>query len=106
VFVVMYTGDTGQMLAPTKISGSPLSAETSADTSVVTVDMRYESGKQHAGTDAPPPPSKATIRVLTVKRVGSWWVATPNAFNPLTALGGGLDEAELRELHEKLLAAP
>lgn len=105
VFLVMYTGDTGKMLPPTKIFGSPVSAETSADASTVTVDMRYESPPPLGADTTPPPPSKATIKVLVVKREGSWWVATPQAFNPLFAAEGGLSESQLRDQHRKLLAA-
>jgi hypothetical protein len=103
VVLVTYTGDTGEMLQPSRISGSPVSAETSADASIVTVEMRYESPERH-GTTAPPP-AKATIKVLVIKRDGSWWVATPQALNPLHAAQGGFDASELREQYERLLAA-
>ena len=105
VLLVMYTGDTGKMLPPTKIFGSPVSAETSADTSIVTVDTRYESPPALGAHSAQPPPSKARVKVLVVKREGSWWVATPQAFNPLFAAEGGLSESQLRDQHKKLLAA-
>jgi hypothetical protein len=104
VLLVMYTGDTGQMAPPRTISGNPVSADTAGDRSVVSVAMRYEIDERQTYT-APPPPPEATVNVLVVKRDGSWWVATPQAFNPLHAADGGYNEFELRQLHEELLAA-
>jgi hypothetical protein len=101
VLLVSYTGDTGAMLPPSKISGTPVSAHTSADKSIVTVDMQYATDERYGNTA----PAKATIKVLVVKRDGSWWVATPQAFNPLQAAEGGFEESALRDQHEELLAA-
>ena len=39
-----------------------------------------------------------------IKRDGAWWIATPYAFNPLTAAEGGLSEAELHQQHSELLS--
>jgi hypothetical protein len=99
---VLYTGDTGEMAAPSAIEGTPLSATTDGDRSVVRVAVRYRA--RPGASTPPPPPAKATISVLTVKRRGSWWVATPTAFNPLRARAGGLSERELRAEHTRLLA--
>ena len=99
--LVAYTGDTGRMAAPSSIAGTPTSAETDGDTSVVTVEMEYRS--RSTGRTSPPPPPKATIKVLAVERDGSWWVATPAAFNPLKAADGGMTEPELRAEHRRLL---
>ncbi len=46
-----------------------------------------------------------TVKVLTVRRGGRWFVATPDAVNPLHARTGGFTEAQLRADHAKLLAA-
>jgi hypothetical protein len=96
-----YTGDTGEMAQPSKITGTPVSAETRGDTSIVTVDLRYESSYRLL----PAPPREATAKVLVVRRDGRWWVATPQAFNPLHTRDGGFSERELRAQHEELLAA-
>lgn len=104
VLRVSYTGDTGKMLPPSKISGTPVSADTSGDESIVSVAMRYDSDQRY-GSTAPRPSAAATIKVLVVKREGSWWVATPQAFNPLHAADGGFRESELRDQHEELLAS-
>lgn len=101
---VLYTGDTGDMLPPSRVSGTALSADTAANLSVVTVRMHYESDGR-VGL-APAPPTDATLKVLAVRRAGSWWVATPAAFNPLNAVHGGLDEAALRRQHRDLLSDP
>lgn len=79
VLAVMYTGDTGQMAAPSAISGRTVATRTSSDRSVVSVEI--------------------------VRRNGSWWVATPEALNPLHATDGGYSESELRQQHRELLAA-
>ena len=47
VLTVMYTGDTGDMDPPSKVSGTPVSTDTSANESVVTVDMHYGSRPRH-----------------------------------------------------------
>lgn len=104
VLAVMYTGDTGQMAAPSAISGRPVGTDTSRDESVVRVEMRYRIDESRTYT-APAPPAVATVNVLVVKRDGSWWVATPKAFNPLHAADGGYSESELRKQHRELLAA-
>ncbi len=88
------------MSQPSTISGTAVSADTSGDSSIVTVAIRYKSDGL-----ATAPPSSARIKVLVVKRDGSWWAATPYAFNPLHPPDGGLSEAELRDQHEELLAA-
>jgi hypothetical protein len=102
VLLVAETGDTSGMAPPSKILGTPVSAETSFDESIVTVDMRYES-RWEWGRRALP--AKARIKVLAIKRQGAWWVATPQAFNPLSAAEGGLSESELRDEHKELLTA-
>jgi hypothetical protein len=105
VLTVMYTGDTGDMDPPSKVSGSPVSADTSASESVVTVDMHYESRPRPTGEPSDTaPPANASIKVLVIKRDGAWWVATPQAFNPLAAAEGGVSEAELRRQHSELLS--
>jgi hypothetical protein len=104
VLLVPYTGDTGEMLPPSRISGTPVSARTSTDESIVTVEMQYASDDRQ-GSSASAPPAKATIKVLVVKRDGSWWVANPQAFNPVQAADGGFEESALRDQHEELLAA-
>lgn len=101
VLHVLYTGDTGRMRPPSKVSGKPVAAETSGDQSVVDVELRYESAAE--GSSSPAPPAKATVKVLVVKRDGSWWVATPQAFNAVQAAEGGYDESELRSQYEQLL---
>jgi hypothetical protein len=102
VLLVADTGDTSGMASPSKILGTPVSAETSLDESIVTVDMRYEVLSEPARRA---PPAKARIKVLVIKRHGSWWVATPQAFNPRSAAEGGLSESELRDQHKELLTA-
>lgn len=98
---VMYTGDTGQMRPPSKVVGRPVAAKTSGDQSVVSVAMRYESDP--TGSTSPSPPATATIKTLVIKRDDGWWVATPEAFNPIHAAEGGYDETELVRLHQQWL---
>jgi hypothetical protein len=102
VLMVQYTGDTGEMRAPSRISGTPVGAETSGDESIVTVDMRYSVDSTRSRT-VPAPPASARVRALVVKRGGRWYVATPRAFNPLRARDGGMSPAELRAEHDRLL---
>jgi ketosteroid isomerase-like protein len=99
---VAYTGDTGQMAPPSRLSGSPVGAKTSGDTSVVTVEMHYSSRKK--GSSAPAPPAEAITKVLMVRRDGKWYVATPQSFNPLLARGADPSDAALRRAHRRLLA--
>ena len=98
-FAVGYTGDTGRMAAPSSIEGEPTAAATDGDSSIVTVAMRYAS---QPSPSAPPPPPTADVKVLAIERSGSWWVATPQAFNPLNAVDPA-SESELRAQHRKLL---
>lgn len=97
--LVAYTGDTNEMEPPTSLSGEPLSAGGEGDASVVTVDMRYAA----RSSSAPAPPANARVKVLAVRRDGDWYVATPEAFNPLHARDGGFSEAELRAQHREYL---
>lgn len=88
---------------PAGIVGTPHGAATRGNTSIVTVDVRYQS---NSSAIAPrQSPARASIRVLVVKRNGGWWVATPDAFNPIHASGGGLTDPELRRSYANLLAA-
>jgi hypothetical protein len=100
--MVAYTGDGGGMAQPETITGTPLSAATRGGASIVTVAVRYRARR---GGTAPPPPARATVRVLVVKRGGRWWVGTPRAFNPSYARAGGLTERQLHADHAKLMAA-
>jgi hypothetical protein len=100
--MVDYTGDTGLVAAPETIKATPISAASRGDTSVVKVTLRFTVGP---GADYPAPPSPVTVKVLTVRRGGRWFVATPDAVNPLRTRTGGLSEAQLRADHAKLLAA-
>jgi hypothetical protein len=95
-------GDGSGIAAPATIAGRPRAAVTQVNTSIVTVDVRY---RAMPNATAPPPPARATVRTLVVKRDGRWWVATPNAFNPAYARRGGLTEGQLRQSYAKLLAA-
>jgi hypothetical protein len=98
-----YTGDTGEMAPPSRISGKPVSARIKGDTSVVSVAMHYAPPKR--SVTAPDPPATARIKVLVVRRDGGWFVATPQAFNPRHARVDQFDENALREQHRALLAA-
>jgi hypothetical protein len=100
--MIAYTGDTGPVAAPETIKASPLSAERRGDTSVVNVRLRFS---VRPAAQYPAPPSPVTVKVLTVRRAGRWFVATPDAVNPVHARAGGLTEAQLRADHAKLLAA-
>lgn len=100
VVAVAYTGDSGEMEDPSRISGDVVSARTEGDRAVVTVRMRYAARPG----PYPPPPASATVKVLAVRRDGAWWVATPLAFNPLKARDGGMSEAELERDHRESLA--
>jgi hypothetical protein len=100
--MVAYTGDTGPVAAPDTIKATPISTATRGDTAVVKVTLRFTVG---GGAEYPAPRSPVTVKVLTVRRGGRWFVATPDAVNPLHARTGGLTEAELRADHAKLLAA-
>ena len=91
------------MAPPSALSGTPVATETSGDHSVVRVEMRYRTDEDRTST-APAPPEVATVNVLAVERDGTWWVATPQAFNPLHA-SDGYTGPELRRLHGELLAA-
>src|SRR4051794_34960137 len=100
--MVAYTGDTGPVAAPDTIKATAISAATRGDTSIVKVALRFTVGR---GAMYPAPPSPVTVKVLTVRRGGRWFVATPDAVNPVHARTGGLTEAQLRADHAKLLAA-
>jgi hypothetical protein len=100
--MVAYTPDGSGMAAPSTLTGAPGPAKTHADTSIVTVVMRYHAGP---GATEPPPPARATIKVLVARRDGRWWVATPDAFNPVNTRRGGLTERELRADYARLRAA-
>jgi hypothetical protein len=100
VLHVQYTGDTGEMAAPTRIAGTPVDTETTGDESVVTVAMRYSADPDNS---APAPPAEARIRVLVVRRDDRWYIATPRAFNPLETRDGGMTADELRAEHRRLL---
>lgn len=95
-------GEGGPVGSAATMTGTPRSALTSGTTSIVTVVMHYV---PLPNLTVPPPPRSATIKVLTVKRDGHWWVATPHAFNPAVAVHGGETPAELRAEYAKLLAA-
>jgi hypothetical protein len=82
LLLVLYTGDTGEMLQPSKISGTPVSAK----------DVSY-------------PRAEGDDQGSGVKRDGSRWDATPQAFNPLSAVEGGLNESQLLDQYRKLRAA-
>lgn len=101
VLLAMYTGDTGEIDQPAAITGSPLSAATHGDESIVTAAVRYTPRPQ---TTTEPPPAHATIKVLVIKRGARWWVATPAAFNPVPASHGGLTTRAQRAQHAKLVA--
>ncbi len=66
----------------------------------VTVRARYLRADSAAHTE-----SAVTLKVLVVRRSGSWWLATPQAFNPGAASHAGLTEAQLRSEYRKLLLA-
>lgn len=100
--MVAYTGETGPVAAPDTINATPISAATRGDTSVVKVTLRFTVGR---GSEYPAPPSPVTVKVLAVRRGGRWFVATPDALNPVHARTGGLTEAQLRADHAELLAA-
>jgi hypothetical protein len=102
-FSAMYTGESNEMAAPSAMTGTPLSARTSDDTSIVTVAMRYRTSG--GASTAPAPPAQATIKVLAVRRDGEWFVATPGAVNPLHARDGGLSERQLRAAYRDRIAA-
>ena len=96
-----YTGDTGGMTSPSTIASEVRREETDGDSSLVTVHLRYGSGD-----DTPEslrPPAEGTAKVLVVRRDGRWWVATPQAFNPLHTADGGFTVGELRAEHRELL---
>ena len=99
LLAVLYTGDTGEMLPPDRISGEVVSMTQDGDLAVVRTRVRYTTS---ARGSAPKPPAEATANVLVVKRGDSWWMAVPAALNPL-AVVDGLSESELRDAHEDLL---
>lgn len=102
VLMVLNTPENAGIAPPATITGTPRAASTNGNTSIVTADVHYE---PMANATAPPPPARATIKVLVVKRDGRWWVATPDAFNATHASRGGLTEPQLRRSYLKLLAA-
>jgi hypothetical protein len=82
------------------IFGTVRNAHTNGAESVVTVAVRYRPTNGAAGTI-----NAATVKVLTVKRSGVWWLATPQALNPEFATRGGLTEPELATVYRQLLRA-
>jgi hypothetical protein len=102
VLMAVNVPDGSGISPPAAMTGTPRGAATHGNTSIVTVDVRYQ---PMPNPTAPPPPARATIKVLVVKRDGRWWVATPDAFNPAHAGDGGLTEPELRRSYATLLAA-
>jgi hypothetical protein len=103
VQMAMYTGeDSDGVASPTTIAGTPRTAATRGDTSIVTVDVNY--GPMPRAT-VRQPPARATVKVLVVKRDGRWWVAAPEAFNAKHASRGGLTVSQLHRAHDELLAA-
>jgi hypothetical protein len=95
-------GEGGPVGPAATMTGTPRSALTTGSTSIVTVVIHYV---PLPNLTVPPPPRSATIKVLTAKRNGRWWVGTPRAFNPAVAVRGGETAAELRAEYAKLLAA-
>jgi hypothetical protein len=95
-------GEGGPVGPAATMTGTPRSAATTGKTSIVTVVIHYV---PVSGLTVAPPPRSATIKVLTAKRGGRWWIATPHAFNPAVAAHGGETPAELRAEYAKLLAA-
>jgi hypothetical protein len=93
VVLAMYTGETGDVPVPRTISGRPLSSRVTGATAIVKTAVDYEPG------------TSATVNVLVVKRDGEWWLATPQALNPVVAADGGLGERKLRSEYRRLLAA-
>ena len=95
-------GEGGPVGPAATMTGTPRSALTTGNTSIVTVVIHYV---PVSGLTVASPPRSATIKVLTAKRGGRWWIATPHAFNPAVAIGGGETPADLRAEYAKLLAA-
>lgn len=100
--MVLSTRENGSVGQAATIAGTPRSAVTHGNESIVTVDVRYRAMPSET---VPPPPARATIHALVVRRGGRWWVATPDAFNPEHAGRGGLSESELHRSYARLLAA-
>jgi hypothetical protein len=88
-----YPGENSDVPAPRSISGRPLSSRVTGDTAIVKTAVRFNPG------------TSATVNVLVVNRDGEWWLATPQAINPVIAAKGGLSEAELRSEYRELRAA-
>jgi hypothetical protein len=102
VLMVLSTPEGSNVGPAATIAGTPRAAVIHGNISLVTVDVRYRTVPY---INAPPTPTGARVKVLVVKRGGRWWVATPEAFNPVYANRGGLTERELRRSYAKLLAA-
>jgi hypothetical protein len=90
--MLYYAGDNGEFEQPLGLSGKVTGVSEHGDRAVVDVAMRYE-GASNPGADS--------TRVLTVREQGKWWIATPMAFNVMSASQPSTD-SELDEQYRRL----
>jgi hypothetical protein len=90
-----YTGETAAVRSPSSFTGKVTRVAASGEEAVVNVTVTYQ---------LPDGPKSFATKVLAVRRVGQWWVATPGTLNVTRAMAG-VSEAQLRETYRRQLAA-